>query len=43
MKQVEVRLTIQTVLTVFVVLLDIRSALVTKKIIDTEMYDKYFD
>ena len=43
MNQVEARLHSKTVLAVLVVFLDIQSAAVAKKIIDTEIYDKYFD
>ena len=43
MNNVEARLTSQTVLTVLVVFLDICSGVVSKTIIDTEIYDNAFD
>ena len=42
-KQIEAQLPSQTVLTVLVLFLDIRSAAFSKTIIDTEIYDKSFE
>ena len=43
MNQVDALLPSQTILTVFVLFLEIRSAAVSMTIVDTEMYDNAFD